>query len=58
MISYIYFFSGKFAVLPTQHKALLATNSFLLVVLVIHYILVVWKLYTVALACMPVVMGR
>ena len=38
--------------------ALLATNSFLLVVLVIHYIQVVWELYTVDLSCMPVVMRQ
>ena len=39
---------------PHMHMALLATNSFLLLVLAIHYIQVVWELYTVALASMPV----
>ena len=41
-----------------MHMALLAINSFLLVVLAIHYIQVVWELCTVALACSLWVLGQ
>lgn len=58
MISYIFsFHSGKFAVLPT-HDGLASDKLVPAVVLAIHYIQVAWKLYAVALACMPVVMWQ